>query len=44
MASGKGLGKGYSKLGQGLDAIFGENTVAKCPDLKTRIELFKNII
>lgn len=29
MASGKGLGKGYSKLGQGLDAIFGENTVSE---------------
>ena len=29
MASGKGLGKGYSMLGQGLDAIFGENTVSE---------------
>ena len=29
MASGKGLGKGYDMLGQGLDAIFGENTVSE---------------
>lgn len=29
MANGKGLGKGYDMLGQGLDAIFGENTVSE---------------
>ena len=38
------IGNGYSASCDVADGIFGENTVQKCPDLRQRIEIFKNII
>jgi hypothetical protein len=37
------IGNGISASFDLADGIFGESTVAKCPNLNTRIELFKNI-
>lgn len=37
------IGNGISTAYNISDAMFGETTIQKCPDLKTRIELFKNV-
>ncbi len=37
------IGNSVSSAYSISDAMFGETTLQKCPDLKTRIELFKNV-
>lgn len=37
------IGNGISTAYNISDAMFGETTMQRCPDLKTRIEIFKNV-